>query len=64
MSPLRAEIERKLQLIETLRAEAKSLREVAKAEAAEFATRRKAAIKSAKALMRQHKLTTADLATA
>jgi len=64
MSSTRAEIERKLQLIDQLKAEAKALREAAKAEAAETATKRKAAIREARALIRQFKIEAADLASA
>ena len=61
---IRAEIERKLQLIDQLKAEAKSLRDAAKAEAAETASKRKAALKEARKLFRQFKLTAEDLASA
>jgi hypothetical protein len=61
---IRSEIERKLSLIDQLKAEAKALREAAKAEAAETAVRRKAAIREARQLMRQFKIEAADLASA
>lgn len=64
MTNLSLEIHRKLQLIDQLRAEAKALREEERAAAELFNTRRKAAIKEMRSIMRQHKLVAADLVSA
>ena len=64
MSNISAEIARKLELIESIKAETKALRDAEKAAEKARKDSLRATVKEIRTLMRQYKLTVEDLATA